>query len=376
MSKDDNKNEGKNLGIGSEIAREGYEASVVHRMTGRAGAKPPKGSPGIALEIMATDKRNMKDLLKPDTVTKLTKSSTATQVDAVTTKSGKVIERIQYKDTVSPSGVRKTVNQVKSGKYQQAQLWGTKEAAKQYNDMAKAEGISKRMHSTGISHNSTQRVGDKFTKQPIKAASLGDAVKNSTAIAVGITAATEVVKSVANGDSVGECTANVVSKGVESAVTASAAAVVGEVAGSIAAVTSAPAVVPAAIGIGAATIAAKVVGEVTDGAFDEIGENIGLAVDNIGYTVEDAVDNIGYTVEDAVDNIGNTVEDVTDNVRYAVENVTDNITDVAESIGDTIGDIAVDVGDTISDVVDDIGDGISSAAESVTDFFSDIFSIF
>lgn len=361
MSKDDNKNEGKNLGIGSEIAREGYEASVVHRMTGRAGASTIKGAPGNALEIMANDKRNMKNLLKPDTVTKLTKSSTATQVDAVTTKSGKVIERIQYKDTVSPSGVRKTVNQVKSGKYQQAQLWGTKEAAKQYNDMAKAEGISKKMHSTGISHNSTQRVGDKFTKQPIKAASLGDAVKNSTAIAVGITAATEVVKSVANGDSVGECTANVVSKGAESAVTASAAAV----AGSIAAVISAPAVVPAAIGIGAATVAAKVVGEVTDGAFDEIGENIGLAVDNIG-----------YTVEDAVDNIGDTVEDVTDNVRYAVENVTDNITDVAESIGDTIGDIAVDVGDTISDVVDDIGDGISSAAESVTEFLSDIFSIF
>lgn len=354
MSKDDNKNEGKNLGIGSEIAREGYEASVVHRMTGRAGAKPPKGSPGIALEIMATDKRNMKDLLKPDTVTKLTKSSTATQVDAVTMKAGKVKGRIQYKDCVSSAGTRKIANQAEANKYQQAQLWGTIEGTDKYNALAQKRGISKRMHSTGISHNSTQRVGDKFTKQPIKAASLGDAVKNSTAIAVGITAATEVVKSVANGDSVGECTANVVSKGAESAVTASAAAVAGEVAGSIAAVTSAPAVVPAAIGIGAATVAAKVVGEVTDGAFDEIGENIGLAVDNIG----------------------DTVEDVTDNVRYAVENVTDNITDVAESIGDTIGDIAVDVGDTISDVVDDIGDGISSAAESVTEFLSDIFSIF
>lgn len=365
MSKDDNKNEGKNLGIGSEIAREGYEASVVHRMTGRAGAKPPKGSPGIALEIMATDKRNMKDLLKPDTVTKLTKSSTATQVDAVTMKAGKVKGRIQYKDCVSSAGTRKIANQAEANKYQQAQLWGTIEGTDKYNALAQKRGISKRMHSTGISHNSTQRVGDKFTKQPIKAASLGDAVKNSTAIAVGITAATEVVKSVANGDSVGECTANVVSKGAESAVTASAAAVAGEVAGSIAAVTSAPAVVPAAIGIGAATVAAKVVGEVTDGAFDEIGENIGLAVDNIG-----------YTVEDAVDNIGDTVEDVTDNVRYAVENVTDNITDVAESIGDTIGDIAVDVGDTISDVVDDIGDGISSAAESVTEILSDIFSIF
>ena len=44
MSKDDNKNEGKNLGIGSEIAREGYEASVVHRMTGRAGASTIKGA--------------------------------------------------------------------------------------------------------------------------------------------------------------------------------------------------------------------------------------------------------------------------------------------------------------------------------------------
>lgn len=76
MSKDDNKNEGKNLGIGSEIAREGYEASVVHRMTGRAGASTIKGAPGNALEIMANDKRNMKNLLKPDTVTKLTKSST------------------------------------------------------------------------------------------------------------------------------------------------------------------------------------------------------------------------------------------------------------------------------------------------------------
>lgn len=68
------------------------------------------------------------------------------------------------------------------------------------------------MQSTGISHNTTQRVGDKFTKQPIKAASLGDAVKGSTAVSVGITAAVEVGKSIVNGDSVGECTGHVVSK--------------------------------------------------------------------------------------------------------------------------------------------------------------------
>lgn len=115
-----NKNEGKTMGLGAEIIREGYEASVVSRMTGRAGAYSLKGSAGNALEIMANDKSNLGNLFKPDTVTRLTKSSTATQVDAVTTKAGKVVERIQYKDTVSPAGVQKTLNQVKAGKYQQA----------------------------------------------------------------------------------------------------------------------------------------------------------------------------------------------------------------------------------------------------------------
>ena len=62
---------------------------------------------------MANDKSNMRNFLKPDTVIKFTKSSTVTQVDAVTTKAGKVIERIQYKDTVSPAGVQKTLNRLK-----------------------------------------------------------------------------------------------------------------------------------------------------------------------------------------------------------------------------------------------------------------------
>lgn len=38
-----NKNEGKTMGIGAEMAREGYEASVISRMTGRAGAYSHKG---------------------------------------------------------------------------------------------------------------------------------------------------------------------------------------------------------------------------------------------------------------------------------------------------------------------------------------------
>ena len=55
-------NEGNVIGLGMEMAREGYEASVVSRMAGRAGAYSPKGAAGNALEIMANDKSNLSNL--------------------------------------------------------------------------------------------------------------------------------------------------------------------------------------------------------------------------------------------------------------------------------------------------------------------------
>ncbi|MFV0363689.1 MAG: hypothetical protein ACK5LL_11490 [Suipraeoptans sp.] len=299
-----NKNEGKSVGIMAEIGREGYEGSVMSRMSGRAGAYSPKGAAGNALEILANDKVNLSNVLKPDTVTKLTKSSTATQVDAVTTRAGKVVERIQYKDTVSPSGVQKTLNQVKSGKYQQTQLRGTVEATEKYNAAAKASGVTKSMKSTGISHNTTQRVGDKFTKQPIKTASLGDAVKGSAAVSVGLTAAIEVGKSVVNGDSIGECTSHVVSKGAESALSATAATVAAEATasavGGLLATSAIPVAGPVIAGIGAALLVGGLVGEITDGVFDDVASGIGDVVDNIAYGVGDAVSSIGEGISDFV----------------------------------------------------------------------------
>lgn len=298
------KNNGKQMGIAAEVAREGYEGSVMTRMAGRAGAYSPKGAPGNALEIMANDKSNLSNILKPDTVTKLTKSSTATQVDAVTTKAGKVVERIQYKDTVSPTGVQKTLNQVKAGKYQQAQLRGTVEAAEKYNAAAKTSGVTKTMKSTGISHDTTQRIGDKFTKQPIKVASLGDAVKGSTVAAVGITTAIEVGKSIVNGDSIGECTSHVVAKGTESAISAAVATVAGEVTagavGGLLATSAIPVAGPVIAGIGAAVLVGSAVGEVTDGLFDDVASGIGDTVENIAYGIGDAVSSIGEGISDFV----------------------------------------------------------------------------
>jgi hypothetical protein len=289
--KSSSKNEGNTIGLGLELSRQGYEASVVSRMAGRAGAYTSTGAPGIALEVKANDLNNLRNVIKPDTVTKFTKSSTATQVDAVTTKAGKVIERIQYKDTVSPSGIKKTLEQVKSGKYNQVQLRGTAEAAENFNAAAKADGIAKRMKSTGISHDTTQRIGDKFTKQLPKAKSVGKAVKGATVIAVGVTTAIEVGKSIKNKDSVGECTSHVLSKGVESAVSASVAAVAGEIAtGAVAGLlttVSAPAAVPAIAGIGVALLAGGAVSKVASGKFDGIGDHVGKSVDNAIEEVSD-----------------------------------------------------------------------------------------
>lgn len=299
-----NNNEGKVMGLGNEIAREGYEASVVSRMAGRAGAYTPKGAAGNALEIMANDRSNLGNIFKPDTVTKLTKSSTATQVDAVTMKAGKVVERIQYKDTVSPAGVQKTLNQVKSGKYRQAQLKGTVEAAQKYNAAAEKCGVTKTMKSTGISHNTTQRVGSKFVKQPMPASALGDAVKGSAVAAVGLTSAIEIGKSIVNGDTVGECTGHVVSKGAESAITAAAATVAAEAATGLAAgllATSAiPVVGPAIAGIGAAVAVGGAVGKLTDGAFDGVGSAVSDAVDTAAYKVSEVAGSIAFNVSTTI----------------------------------------------------------------------------
>ena len=65
---------------------EGYDYSVAVRMSGRAGAYSPTGGKGNAFEVMYSDKKNLSNLLKPDTTTTLTNSSTARQVDLVTKK--------------------------------------------------------------------------------------------------------------------------------------------------------------------------------------------------------------------------------------------------------------------------------------------------
>ncbi len=71
-----NENKEKTAGNLANSVVEGYDYSVAVRMSGRAGAYSPTGGKGNAFEVMYSDKKNLSNLLKPDTTTTLTNGIT------------------------------------------------------------------------------------------------------------------------------------------------------------------------------------------------------------------------------------------------------------------------------------------------------------
>ena len=140
----------------ANLAKHGYEASVKARALARAGAC--NNLNGHVLEIMGADKTNLNPVNWARGISeKLTSSTTAKTVDSVVMKGGKVIGRVQYKDT--PRGIADTIRKVKAGQYNSATLKGTTETAKKFNELAAKQGIAKRMQDTGISGRTTKALG-------------------------------------------------------------------------------------------------------------------------------------------------------------------------------------------------------------------------
>lgn len=131
-------------------AKHVYEASVKVRALKNAGGC--NNLNGHILEIMGADKTNFTPFngLRET----LTKSRTATAVDSIVTKGGKIVQRVQYKDTAKSIG--DTVRRVKAGQYNSVTLKGTTETAKVFNRYAAKHGLVKRMHDTGISSQTTK----------------------------------------------------------------------------------------------------------------------------------------------------------------------------------------------------------------------------
>lgn len=263
------------------IGKIGYEQSVVARAMQRAGKNPQLK--GHIQEVLVKDSSNVRNLFtNPGASTELTKSTTAKAVDLVTTKGGKVIERIQVKDVTSKAGIDNLVKQCAEGKYRSAKLVGSEESTKLFNEAAKKAGISKRMTSTGVSSKTTESLAQRAgaTGSGSLSSAVGHAAKAGGLVGAAVGAGVEAVKGVidladgtADVSEVAGRVAKAGAKGGTVGAASGAAATLGG-AGAAAAITALGITGGAAavVTIGAPIAAAVAVGYVASEAFDAVSD--------------------------------------------------------------------------------------------------------
>lgn len=192
------KKNGINIGAGISATKQLYEANVAKRALNRAGKN--KNLKGHINELLTVDQLNRKpgNILKGKKAV-LTKSPIAVRDDIVLKQNGKIIGRMQLKDTTSKGGIKKTVKQVEQHHYKGTKLVGTKETTQMYaKELEKNDNIKQKMYSNGISSNQTELIakkalgegGNKTTSKIIKESS-----KTGLNSAV-ITAGVETIKNV------------------------------------------------------------------------------------------------------------------------------------------------------------------------------------
>ena len=261
-------------GVGAKTA---YEGSVIARAMQRAGNNPHLK--GHIHEILIQDSRNVRNLFN-GARTELTKSTTASTVDLVTMRGGKVIERIQVKDVTSNSGINKLVKQCADGKYRSAKLIGSDETAQMFNKAAEKAGISKRMSSSGVSTKNTTNLAQRAgaTGSGSLGSAMGQAARSGGAAGAAIGAGVEAVRGIydlynGNADAL-EVTGRVAKAGAKGGVSGAAAgaAATAAGAGAAAAVTALGVTGGAAVAatVGAPLVAAVAVGYVASEVFDGV----------------------------------------------------------------------------------------------------------
>lgn len=230
----------KKQNMAGTMVHEGYEASVGARVLQRSGASATQltsKAKGIAHEIMYCDKLNV----NPENLVKgvhagLTKSSTAPMKDIILKNThGRIAGHAQLKDTISPAGIRKTLDQMASGKYNKTAMMGTEETAQKVNELADKLGIKcQKIKSTGISSKTTERVAEKTLGRMPKVATLGNAAKSGGAAGAVFGAGMEAVSSISdvmNGDKdVDEAVADVAVAGIKGGIAGAASTVASSVA--------------------------------------------------------------------------------------------------------------------------------------------------
>jgi len=159
-------------------ARQAYEAKVAVEALDRAGQTPKLK--GVVHEVLFKDSLNANpgNILNGNKAV-LTKSTTTVRDDVlVLSKTGKVIQRFQLKDT--PKSITNTVKQVQTGKYAGTKLVGTKETVNAYQQASKS--VTQQMTSSGVSSTKTELIAAKALGKVPGTAALGAAAKTGGAM--------------------------------------------------------------------------------------------------------------------------------------------------------------------------------------------------
>ncbi len=173
------------------LGKASYEGLVVARSIRRAGLN--KNIKGHIHEVLTMDSISLRGILVGEKAS-LTKSSNSKVVDLVVAKGGKVVERLQLKDTLSLSSVNKLVRDVSQNKYQSARLVGTEETVALVNDALKKAGLGKRMVSSGFSSRTTTSLAYRAgTNSTISSANaIGNAARSGGAIGASVAVGLEM----------------------------------------------------------------------------------------------------------------------------------------------------------------------------------------
>ena len=254
------------INMATVATKEGYEAGVALRALNRAGNCPQ--IKGHVHEIMFCDKYNANPLnIMQGNHANLTKSATAQMKDVVMTNNGRVVGHAQLKDTISSSGLRKTAEQIRSGHYNKTSIFGTEETA------AKLAGkVPQKVHSSGISSETTSRIANKALGRIPTMNALGTAARSGGMAGAAIGAGIEAISSIGDvidgkkdvGDAIIDVGGAAVNGGItgagSSAAGVAAAGLTGSAVSAVAATGMGAAVTSTAIGAMAVTAAPVVVG--------------------------------------------------------------------------------------------------------------------
>lgn len=253
-------------GTAAAAAREVFEGAVGIEATMRVGKNPQLK--GVVHEVAFKDLYNLSpERLIDGNKAILSKSPTAVRDDLLIMNGGKVVQRMQLKDTVSNSGIAKTISQVGNKHYTGTNLMGTPETVAKYTEAAaKGKQVTQQLSSTGISSSDTARIAAKTigsSAGKISAEALRKVAGSSGTVGAVLSGGFEVINSgvklvnceIDGGEFVANVAKEAVGGGVSAAGASAAATAAAAATATALAATSAPVWAPVAAGVAVAIVA-------------------------------------------------------------------------------------------------------------------------